>query len=593
MSGGERGEGAPVLLDGANIINYWDHGSGASVLGTSLGVEGIAEFQTITGTYSAEFGGNGTVINMVSRSGANQLHGSAYDYLRNSAFDARNYFDSLTGPPSFRRNQFGGAVGGPVKKDSTFYFVNYEGLRQALGVTSVTSVPDANAHLGILPTATVTVSPAIAPVLALYPSANGPELGGGIARYIVVGQEPLNEDYLLARLDQKLSEKDSFFARYVRDSGTFVNPFDNAAILGWPETDATGDDFATVEWKRVAANNLINLLRYSYVRTDQNSSVAMDPNTPLNVFPGLQTPGAIISVTGLSGMGPSGTDPFYFVVNRNTLEDQAYWTRGSHDLRVGAYVQREWTVESMPMALGSSWSFPSLTNLLTNKVSTVSGLLAGKGIARRDFSEWHFAMYVQDNWKLHRDLTLNLGVRYEPSTIAIGANKNTPLYTVLNPLTDSGVSLVSTVLAHNPSLKDITPRVGLAYSPFKSGKTAVRSGFGLFYQPITACFYGSSFNTMPPLYVSVSQNGPARIPRQRAVANSVRWSNAPQVKHVEQPPALLFERFSVLYGVEPQHSAGNYFWADWHYCLCRHSRQSSPRVARWESSGSPDRERTV
>ena len=116
--GGARPEGQATLLDGTNVQGFYDRGSGLNTLGTSLGVDGIAEIQALTNTYSAEFGGSGSAINMVTKSGTNELHGTAYEYLRNNVFDARNYFDLPNGPPPFRRNQFGGSVGGPIKKDS-------------------------------------------------------------------------------------------------------------------------------------------------------------------------------------------------------------------------------------------------------------------------------------------------------------------------------------------------------------------------------------------------------------------------------------------------------------------------------------------
>ena len=146
---GARPEGHAILLDGENLQDWWQRGSGANVSGTSLGVEAIAEFQTLTNTYGAQYGGNGAVVNAVTKSGTNGFHGSAFDFLRNSAMDARNYFD-LKSPPAFRKNQYGGSVGGPVKKDKLFFFVNYEGIRQLLGGTSLVTVPDANARNGFL-----------------------------------------------------------------------------------------------------------------------------------------------------------------------------------------------------------------------------------------------------------------------------------------------------------------------------------------------------------------------------------------------------------------------------------------------------------
>lgn len=147
---GARPEGHAILLDGENLQDWWQRGSGANVSGTSLGVESIAEFQTLTNTYGAQYGGNGAVINAVTKSGTNEYHGSVFDFLRNSQLDARNFFD-IKAPPPFRKNQYGGAVGGPIKKDKLFFFANYEGIRQLLGGTSFITVPDNNARNGLLP----------------------------------------------------------------------------------------------------------------------------------------------------------------------------------------------------------------------------------------------------------------------------------------------------------------------------------------------------------------------------------------------------------------------------------------------------------
>src|SRR6185295_13837738 len=150
---GSRAEGQAYLLDGVDIQGFWNHGSGSGVMGTTLGIEAIAEFQVLTNTYGAQFGGNGAAVNTASRSGTNQYHGSLYEYFRNSALDARNFFDGAT-VPAFRQNQFGGSIGGPIKKDKLFFFFNMEELKKSLGQTVVALVPDANAHRGLLPCAT-------------------------------------------------------------------------------------------------------------------------------------------------------------------------------------------------------------------------------------------------------------------------------------------------------------------------------------------------------------------------------------------------------------------------------------------------------
>src|SRR5581483_6912062 len=145
---GTRPEGYANMLDGESMLNWWQRNAGGDVTGTSLGIDSIAEFQTLTGTYGAQYGGNGGAINAVSKSGTNDFHGSAYEFFRNSALDARGFFDAGS-PPPFRRNQFGASLGGPIKKDKVFFFVNYEGIQQVLDTTYVNFVPSASVHNGI------------------------------------------------------------------------------------------------------------------------------------------------------------------------------------------------------------------------------------------------------------------------------------------------------------------------------------------------------------------------------------------------------------------------------------------------------------
>ena len=175
---GGRPEGQAIMLDDENLQGFWNNGIG-SISGSSLGVEAIGEFQTLTNAYGAQYGGNGAVINAVSKSGSNAFHGSAFDFIRNSALDARDYFSSKSSASPFRRNQFGGSVGGPIKKNKAFFFVDYEGIRQLLEENRVATVPNCPAACTITATNPVTAA-AIANTLAIYPkpdpgtiSANG------------------------------------------------------------------------------------------------------------------------------------------------------------------------------------------------------------------------------------------------------------------------------------------------------------------------------------------------------------------------------------------------------------------------------------
>ena len=299
---GSRPSGQPYLLDGQDMVNFWNNGPGAGGLGTALGVEAIAEFQTLTNTYSPQFGGNGAVINASSKSGTNGFHGSAYEYLRNNKLESRNFFDNtiLPGntaskPPVFRRNQFGGSIGGPIKKNKLFFFGNYEGLRQKQVISNVVTVPEACIHNIVAGTApgvaastascpgcvnaststNVAVATAIQNLMALYPYPNYvATAGNGVGRAVVEDPNIGKENYVLGRIDYTLSDKDSIFARYNLDYADrdFVTN-----IPYWPEYDRTRDHFAAIEWHRIVSPNVVNMLHASFSRTYEDAYVYGSP----------------------------------------------------------------------------------------------------------------------------------------------------------------------------------------------------------------------------------------------------------------------------------------------------------------------------
>ena len=224
----QRGFGAALSISGARpdqnnyrldgvSINDYSNGAPGSVLGDNLGVDAVEQVSVLGSNYPAEYGRTtGGVINAVTRSGTNAFHGSVYEFLRNSALDARNFFDATI--PPFKRNQFGGSLGGPIQKDRTFVFADYEGLRQSLGVTHVDTVPSMAARRGMLSTGSVRVDPAISRYLeAFYPLPNGPLLGSGdTGIFSFAGQQVTTENYFTTKIDRKLSERDSFSATYMR-----------------------------------------------------------------------------------------------------------------------------------------------------------------------------------------------------------------------------------------------------------------------------------------------------------------------------------------------------------------------------------------
>ncbi|HYK58726.1 MAG TPA: carboxypeptidase regulatory-like domain-containing protein [Bryobacteraceae bacterium] len=498
---GARSEGQAYLLDNTDVQGFWNHGSGSGVMGTTLGIEAIAEFSLLTNTYSAQFGGNGAVVNSASKSGTNTLHGSAYEFLRNSALDARNFFDGSKVPP-FRQNQFGGSLGGPIKKDKLFFFVNDEELRRALGQTFVAFVPDANAHNGIVNGVNVPINPRIAPILALYPipatSVNG------VGQIPEVDTQTGNENYLLARVDYTLSSKDSLFVRYVRDYGDIVNPFLGSPLPPrWPEVGQTRNQFVTIEERRVISPTLVNLLRFSFTRTRETDVQAKPDQTPaLDFFPERGQNGGV-NITGLSSIGTSIFAPLLEVQNKFPLADDVFWTHGAHSLRFGALFSRVQSNFQQQGWWGGFYTFPSLTAFLQGTPSLFQGPEPGLTDSYRDFREVEVDGYIHDEWKALPTLTVNIGLRYEFVT-----NPTTnvhPLNAIVNPPFGT-YQRVPNVFASNPSLHNFDPRIGLAYDPFGDHKTAIRAGFGIFYDPIRARSYASGYYFNPPYALAFVPN---------------------------------------------------------------------------------------
>jgi hypothetical protein len=493
-------------------------------------VEAIAEFQTLTNTYSAQFGGNGAVINAATKSGSNSFHGSAYEFLRNSAFDARNFFDTLRAPgatdaavPAFRRHQFGGSFGGPLRKDKAFIFVNYEGIRQFLGQTQpAVFVPDDNARRGDLPCATVPavacnastglahvgVDPSIASTLALFPQAPaGTSSRNGIATIAEVAGQIVHENYFLTRFDYTFSPKDSLFLRYVFDKGDILSPFAQTALPFWPEQDATANHYLTLEEKRIFSPAVINLARFSFVRPYEQGSV--NTNTPpIRFYAGGGVDGRV-TISGLTPLLPSGTIPFAYIPNHFVYSDDVLWTKGAHSIRFGMSADRIRYATNNPFQLAGQYTFSSLAAFLGGSALQFAGPLPGQADGVRDYRELLLTPYFHDEWKASSRFTLNLGVRYDWAANPTEARHG--LTTIINPPFGSGFVPVPHIFISNPSVKNFAPRVGVAWDPWANHKTSIRAGFGTFYDTIMAREYIFGFSLAPPFALG-SKASPAYGP---------------------------------------------------------------------------------
>ena len=495
---GARPEGQVFLMDNTNVQNYWNRGSGSGQLGTTLGVEAIAEYQVLTNTYSAQFGGNGVAINAITKSGTNQWHGSAFEYYRNDKLDASNYFDTLLGrpDPTLDKNQFGGSFGGPLLRNKAFFFVNYEGLRQTIGQTQAINVPDANARNGIINGVNVGVNPAIAPLLQLYPlptRQTPAQAAQGIGRFDITNEVPADENYFVGRFDYTITGTTNLFVRYTSDLASVFEPNSGSPIPLWNSDDETGNHYVTAELRQIVKPTMANTLRFGATRTQELASRTDLDNGLLVFFPGRMS-GVVNPGSGVVSVGGNQVLPFEQRQTRTILGDDVAWGAGGHSIKFGVEYERQTTFVNLPLFGDGSWSFPSLTAFLQNQPSIFLGALPGATDAARDIDEWRITSYVQDEWRLGNRFTLNLGLRYDPRGI--------PTLDKASALVDlaqsTGFTPITEAFSRNPTLNNWEPRVGVAFDPFRDQKTSIRAGYGIFHSPITANRLGPAYALNPP-----------------------------------------------------------------------------------------------
>src|SRR6202051_917142 len=480
---GARPQQNNYRLDGVSLNDY-ANGAPGSVLGGSLGVDAIQEFSVLTSNYSAEYGKtSGVVVNAITRSGAAAFHGSAYEFLRNSALDARNFFD---GPqiPSFKRNQFGGSIGGPIIRERTFFFFDYEGIRQSKGITAVTTVPSLDARNGMIHDSdgnpiTVTIDPAAQAALAFYHLPNGPVTSNpDIARYSFSGQQVVSENFYTTRLDHKISEKDSMSGTYLFDKTPYTSPDGvNNVLL----TTKSSRQIAVLEETHIFKPAFANSVRfgYNYENVDNNQgATALVPaagDTSLGTFPGRTAPQIFVSglTTFLGGVG--GEAAYFYHWNTFQLYDDAFVNKGTHTIKFGFAAERmELEIKALSDPNGI-FHFNDLASFYANKPSHFKGGIAST-LSPRNLRQTLFGGYVQDDWRFKPNLTLNLGLRYEMVTVP---TETAGKLAVLRNLSDATPHF-GDAFFNNPTTKNFEPRVGFAWYPFRNGKMAVRGGFGMF-----------------------------------------------------------------------------------------------------------------
>jgi hypothetical protein len=509
---GARPQQNNYRLDGVSLNDY-ANGAPGSVLGGSLGVDAIQEFSVLTSNYSAEYGKtSGGVVNAVTRSGTNQFHGSAYEFLRNSALDTRNYFDDPTqSAPPFKRNQFGGAIGGPIFKNRTFFFADYEGIRQSKGITTVATVPSTIARTGALCSnpdnpdnlctpSNVTVDPSAQAFLPFYSTPQKPLPGsnGDLGLFSFAGQQIVNENFLTSRVDHRFSEKDSLFGSYMFDKTPYSSP---DGLNNVEFTTLTSRQFASIEETHIFTPRFANSIRIggNHEAVANNQSLkALNPDASKvelgvggSAFAGRAAPQVLIGggVSDFTG-GIGGSPTYFYHWNSIQLYDDAFFNKGTHSIRFGVAVERMMLNVLADTDPNGIWNFDNLAGFLTNSPKKFQGGIAST-LTPRNLRQTLFGIYLQDDWHARPNLTLNLGLRYEMSTVVSETKgKLANLRNITDPAAGCGVLLVPGCSStgpffKNPTLKNFEPRVGFAWDPRKNGKTAVRGGIGMFdVQPL-------------------------------------------------------------------------------------------------------------
>ncbi|OLE86145.1 MAG: hypothetical protein AUG08_15645 [Acidobacteria bacterium 13_1_20CM_2_55_15] len=500
---GKRPDSNRFTMNGVDYVGNNAGGTYTAPQGISgflLGVDAVREFNVLGHTYGAEYGKRaGAQVTIVTTSGTNQFHGSVFEYLRNDALDTRNFFDVANAPdptpvPPFQRNQFGGAVGGPIRKDKMFFFGNYEGFRERLAVSQYGYVPSRQVRQGLWPTSgqympAPNLEPRMLPFFRYWPEPNGPEqlLNGsptGTARYSANPKRSVQEDFGLGRFDYYLSNQDSVNGNFTADKGNRSNPQDPTFLVAQETNLYT----LSTQETHIFSPTLVNVANFGY-----SSARSQQKAPPVAPFPdgllflsggGRNNPGAIVIGGGTVTVGasaliaPNGQNLNYNARRNFSFSDDLKLTKGIHSFSFGAWFQRvEQTAFSSGQNNAGTVSYPTLLAFLQDRPTQFNTQTKPTELI---FSSKQAAWYFQDEMKLRPNLTVRLGLRDEMTTRINEKNGRASNYRFdANGILITDPFIGKTPLIENHAKALLQPRVGLAWDVTGSGKWAVRAGFGI------------------------------------------------------------------------------------------------------------------
>jgi Carboxypeptidase regulatory-like domain len=501
---GNRPQQNLFLLDGVEFTGAAENNMQPG--GTSqklLGVEAVREFNVLRDNYGAEYGKRpGAQVLIVTQSGTNEVHGSVYEFLRNNVFDARNYFDRQSSAPGFQRNQFGGALGGPLQKDKTFLFGNYEGFRQHLHQTSVDLVPDTNARNGMLPCSLVEpapnpcppsglvdvgVAPGVAPLFSLWPvqSPAAPDFGG-ISEAFNSPLQTIRDDFGTTRLDRLFSEKDTFSGVYTIDDSNDVTP--TSTNLYSTDLESLREQVFSVTETHLFSPTLVNTARSGYSRAGYYFTGEPTPGTPAGSVPGFiagRPVGAVV-VGGSAAANPMAQislggsnigSNLHIARNLFTYEDSVEWATGRNEFSFGVWFQRLRANEDLALSQYGQATFTGLQQMLEG---SIGNFLYDPAPTEMNWRSWMSAWYAQDVIRLTPKLSVSLGFRNEFTNGWNEAHGRATNFVFVNNVIQTDPRIADSAFTANNATFLPAPRVGLAWSPL-STSTVIRAGFGMYY----------------------------------------------------------------------------------------------------------------
>ncbi len=483
-----------VEFTGAAENNMQPGGTGQEL----LGVDGVREFNVLLDSYGAEYGKRpGAQVLIVTQSGTNQLHGSLFEFIRNNAMDARNFFDGSSAP-GFERNQFGGSLGGPIQKNKTFVFGNYEGLFQHLHQTGVDLVPDTNARSGSLPCKLVSPAPTcpasglafvgVSPLINAWPSPTpGAPDFGGISEAFNNPLQTIRDDFGTVRLDHIFSPKDSFNSVYTIDDSADFTPTSTNAYSA--DAESLREQVASLEETHIFSSNLLNTARFGYSRAGYFFTGEPTPGTPAAALPGFLAGhplGALViggsaasnPTAQLSLAGSNNGSNLDIARNLFTYEDRVSFIKGRHQINVGAWFQRLRSNENLALSQYGQATFTSLQTFLQGTAST---LLYDPTPTPLGWRSWFGAFYAEDVIRLTPKLTVTIGFRDEFTTGWNEAHGRASTYTFPGGIIANQPTIGNSAFTVNNGKFLPQPRAGIAWSPFGTRHaTVIRAGFGMY-----------------------------------------------------------------------------------------------------------------